>query len=235
MGPAPGRWARIKVSDSGVGMSEHVIGHLFEPFFTTKEKGRGTGLGLATCFGIVRQSGGTIRVESALGAGTSMEVLLPAIDPRPAVERGADAPLRKPVRGLGVLLIEDEAPVRAMAARALVDAGYRVVEAPNGEDASRKLGEAPDEFAIVVSDVVMPVVGGLELLARVKAAHPALRTLLMSGYLDRPAGALDADGFLAKPFTPAALVRSVEALLATPGAQSAATPTAPSAPASPPR
>jgi PAS domain S-box-containing protein len=216
MGPTAGRWARLRVSDNGHGMTEHVLGRLFEPFFTTKEKGRGTGLGLATCFGIVRQSGGTIRAQSVLGAGTTMEVLLPAIDPQSASAAASRASPPALGHALGVLLVEDDAAVRAMASRALVEAGYRVVEARDGEEASRKLLDGAADFAIVVSDVVMPVLGGIELVARVKAAHPAVRTLLISGYLDRPAGALDADGFLAKPFTPTALVLRVQELLARP-------------------
>jgi PAS domain S-box-containing protein len=217
MGPAPGRWAMLRVADTGTGMSEETLARIFEPFFTTKEKGRGTGLGLATCFGIVKQSGGHIRVRSALGEGSVFEVLLPAIEQGAGPRAPSLVPAPQPEGSAKVLLAEDEPAVRAMAARVLADAGYEVVVASNGEEALGIVQHHPDAFALLVTDVVMPRMGGIELAAAARALCPGLGVLLVSGYADVPA--LDrvqrgGESFLAKPFTAGALVRRVREILA---------------------
>ncbi len=216
-GPSRGRWAMLRVHDTGVGMSEETRARLFEPFFTTKAKGKGTGLGLATCFGIVKQCGGHIRVRSEPGAGATFEVLLPAIEARDDREEREEAPppslVVRSSSTVRVLLVEDEPGVRTMATRALRAAGYDVVTASDGAEALRHL-EAPGcTVGALVSDVVMPQLGGPELARRALALHPDLRVLLMSGYVDEGAGVLGPHPFLAKPFTPAGLTLAVRELI----------------------
>jgi PAS domain S-box-containing protein len=216
MGPAPGRYAMLRVADTGAGMSEQTLARIFEPFFTTKEKGRGTGLGLATCFGIVKQSGGHIRVKSQLGEGSVFEVLLPAIAPSTAARAPSLVPAPRSDGRAKVLLVEDEPAVRAMAARVLADAGYEVVVASNGEDGLGIVQHHPDAFALLVTDVVMPRMGGVELATAARELCPALRVLLISGYVDGSAlETLQRRGepFLSKPFTANALVRRVQETL----------------------
>src|SRR5262249_42797734 len=140
VGVAPGRYAVLRVEDDGCGMSDEVKAHLFEPFFTTKPRGQGTGLGLATVYGIVTQGGGHVRVESTPGGGPTFEGLLPAVGAE--VESAGDAKPSTPKRGSEtVLLVEDEAPLRRLIREVLIDSGYSVLEAANGEEALRKCNE----------------------------------------------------------------------------------------------
>jgi nitrogen-specific signal transduction histidine kinase/CheY-like chemotaxis protein len=198
----PGGYALLTVSDDGQGMDAETLAHLFEPFFTTKAAGKGTGLGLATAYGIVRQSGGAILVASAPGQGTTFSIYLPccgdAADPLPAAA-GAG-----PARGQGhVLLVEDEAPVRRTTRKLLESLGYRVQEAASGEEALARAGQA--RFDLLISDVMMPGLKGPELAQRLQALQPGLPTLLISGYA---ASVIGDQGvlepglhFLQKPFT----------------------------------
>jgi len=213
---APGDWVRLSVHDSGTGMAPDVKAHLFEPFFTTKPKGRGTGLGLATVYGIVKQSGGHIRVESDPADGTTFDIFLPrcitGIGEKPEVAEPGSR------RGSGtVLLVEDDADVRAVAARALRDGGYQVLAAAGAGDAMELAARAPGPVDILVTDVVMPGVNGKALAEELRRRRPSVRVLFVSGYADDILGrhgVLEPGvELLAKPFTPETLVRKVAAVL----------------------
>jgi signal transduction histidine kinase len=207
---SPGRYVIIAVADSGEGMSEEVLARLFEPFFTTKEFGRGTGLGLATVYGIVRASGGGIDVESRPGAGSTFRIYLPASDGGPAQNgRATHAP--EAGRGETILVVEDEDPVRTLLRRILVDHGYRVLEARDGADGLRRCQEHGGEIHLLLTDVVMPEMTGPELARHVSAQRPKTRVLFMTGYTERdPAGA---DALLHKPFSSSTLLGHVRRLL----------------------
>jgi signal transduction histidine kinase/CheY-like chemotaxis protein len=211
----------IAVSDTGAGMSLEVRERVFEPFFTTKEGAGGTGLGLATVYGIVKQSGGSINVYSELGSGTVFKVYLPH------VFEPADEPLALPdepddAMGTGtILLAEDEEGVRDIAVLALTRAGYQVLPAASGTEALEVAGGHPETIDLLVTDVVMGKMSGRELARQLDRKRPGIRTLYISGYAENTIvhhGVLDADvAFLAKPFTPSALVRKVREVLKTPG------------------
>jgi len=212
----PRRYAVLSIGDDGKGMDEAVRGRIFEPFFTTKPAGRGTGLGLATVHGIVHQSDGAIRVESHPGRGTLVSVYLPEADPS-QVARVAQAPLvPSPQSREGrVLLVEDDASVRRLSRRALEVAGFQVLEAEGGEQALRLAADdAPD---VVVTDIVMPGMSGLELADRLAARHPGVPVLFVSGYAEDAAEnrlALSTGReLLGKPFRPQQLVEHVRRLL----------------------
>jgi PAS domain S-box-containing protein len=214
---APGRHVVLSVSDTGCGMSGETQAHLFEPFYTTKERGKGTGLGLSTVYGIVRQSGGFVRVTSRPGGGTTFRIFLPEAE---AAEERAPVPAEPAAaptsRGSEtVLLVEDDPLVRRVTARTLRSAGYAVVEATDGSDALRVAAEGPAPD-LLVTDLVMPHMGGEALAARFRADHPDARVLLISGYTDHgidPRALGDDVAFLQKPFPPAALARKVRELL----------------------
>jgi two-component system, cell cycle sensor histidine kinase and response regulator CckA len=216
---APGPLVALTVSDTGVGMDEHVRAHLFEPFFTTKELGRGTGLGLATVYGIVRQSGGTIQVASQPREGSAFTVYFPRAA---ASDLGAIAPAAPPEAPGGsetVLVAEDEAAVRHLVCRVLRGKGYRVLEASDGEAALQVAGKA-GTIDLLVTDLVMPGLGGAALAARLVAARPALRVVFITGYapeaVERQGDLAVGSGLLEKPFTADQLARKVrEALAAT--------------------
>jgi CheY-like chemotaxis protein len=203
----------LAVSDTGIGMSPEVQARLFEPFFTTKGPGQGTGLGLATCYGIVKQHGGNIWVYSEAGQGTTFKVYLPC------TEEAVDEALR-PVetatlpRGQEtVLVVEDEPAVRELAARVLRTLGYTVLEATNGEDALQVAAAYDGVIQLLLADVVMPQLGGKVLAARLAELCPEIKVLFMSGYTANAIvhhGRLDEGvAFLQKPFTPASLARKV--------------------------
>ncbi len=214
---APGDYVRLAVSDTGCGMTEEVRARIFEPFFTTKDAGEGTGLGLATCYGIVRQARGHIWVYSEPGRGTTFKVYLPRSYAVPAPPPAERAEGRKPGGHELVLLVEDEPSVRTLAARALGRAGYRVVEAGNGVEALQKVGSLERPLDLLVTDVVMPQMGGKELAARLTERQPGLRILYVSGYTENAIvhhGVLDKGiVFLQKPFMPDALLERVRQIL----------------------
>jgi PAS domain S-box-containing protein len=216
-GMAPGPWVRLTVSDTGVGMTPEILAHLFEPFFTTKAPGVGTGLGLATVYGIVRQGGGHLQVRSAPGQGATFDAWFPR-DDRPA---GADGPrpdpTPAPVAGREtVLLVEDEEAVRLVLLRALRDAGYRVLSAASLAEALEQASRGPS-IDLVVADVVLAGGGGREVAGQVAALHPSARALFISGYPQDgsrgPAPLEDGQPFLPKPFTTSELLARVRALL----------------------
>ena len=205
-----GDYACIEVRDSGVGMTPEVQRQLFEPFFTTKSPGRGTGLGLSTCFGIVRQHDGAIHVDSEPGKGTTMRVLLPLTAVGEArVATSGVVPVSERPR---VLVVEDEPQVRAIAARTLSNAGFEVQQAPNGA-AALKLIDAEKRFDVIVTDVLMPELNGVELARAVRAKTPDMELVFMSGYPEALQGVspdeLVGYAFLAKPFAPQQLVEIV--------------------------
>jgi PAS domain S-box-containing protein len=208
----------IEVADDGVGMTPDVRRRIFEPFFTTKELGKGTGLGLATVIGIVEQSGGRIEVETEPGRGSTFTVFLPLVDAPPDAE---PAPPPRPRRGAEtVLLVEDEEIVRALARRVLSAHGYTVLEAGDGLEGLRLGLEHDGHIDLLLSDVVMPGMGGPELARRVLASRPALPRLFMSGYTDdvQTDGDLgEGSWFIAKPFAPEALARKVREVLDSTG------------------
>ena len=213
-----GDYVVVDVADSGVGMDAATVARIFEPFFTTKPVGQGTGLGLAMCFGIVKQAGGHILVETVPGRGSCFSVLLPRLD-APVSTDGAK-PREMPAdleRGSElVLVVEDDATVRELAVRTLRAAGYGVREAA-GADAARQVMSAADRLDLVLTDVVMPGDGGRAVAEEARRVHPEARVLYMSGYASDTLGErgiLTAEiPFLAKPFTPAGLARAVRAAL----------------------
>jgi hypothetical protein len=216
---APGLHVVLTVQDTGCGMTEPVLAHIFEPFFTTKGVGAGTGLGLATVYGIVEQSGGKIWVDSTPGVGTTFTVCLPAAMANEMGRPDGDRGLARTGGSETILLVEDNDAVRALAREALTGDGYDVVEATNGREALSAIAGRVDRIALVVTDVVMPVMGGRELVDRLRAARPEIKVIFTSGYASdphTPQHARDSGaGFLQKPFAPAILRRSVRELLDT--------------------
>jgi CheY-like chemotaxis protein len=210
----PGRYVRLTVSDTGVGMGPDTMNHIFEPFFTTKGA-RGTGLGLATAYGIIKQSGGEISVHSEVGEGATFNVHLPRIDepvdqppgPQPSASHGIET----------VLVVEDDASVRSLSAAVLRQHGYQVFEVARGADAIELIERYDEPIHLLVTDLVMPEVGGRELAARIAAKRPAIKVLYMSGYADQALVGADVllpeMHFLQKPFTRSALARRVREIL----------------------
>ena len=207
-GTSPGQ-VTLEVSDTGAGMAPEVASRAFEPFFTTKPVGQGTGLGLATVHGIVQQSGGTVELRTAPGAGTTFAVSLPLAEPVLAIDEPVADAAPAAVAGT-VLLVEDEEAVRSIAQRILERAGYQVLTARHGADALRALADAPTKVDVLLSDVAMPEMGGVELAALVAAQSPGIGVVLMSGYANAAVGAIGkgeaVHRFLAKPFTAPALL-----------------------------
>ena len=210
----PGPYAVIEVTDSGSGIPPEVLPHIFEPFFTTKAAGQGTGLGLATVFGIVQQHRGTIHVRSTPGQGTSFELLLPCVVPDAAVAgSGTSRALERPATET-VLLVEDEPAVRRLTSRVLERRGYRVLTAAHGREALRLWQEAQGKVQVLVTDIVMP--GGLtgqELATRLQGEAPGLKVILMSGYAvdagGRPLQIPEGQVFMQKPISPRELLETV--------------------------
>jgi PAS domain S-box-containing protein len=211
----PGQYTQLAVSDTGTGMDEATIERVFEPFFSTKPRGRGTGLGLATVYGIVSAGGGTIDIYSEKGLGTTMNVLLPVTEPAPLVTE-PDSPDRD-LNGHGerILLVEDEESLRKMASRLLARNGYQVCEAEDGAVAVGRAEDTAERIDLLVTDMVMPEMLGGEVVERIRAIRPGLPALFISGYAQQ---VLDFHGMpsadiLQKPFTEAALLRRVRLAL----------------------
>jgi PAS domain S-box-containing protein len=217
-GLPPGRYALLSVSDTGAGMTEEVKAHAFEPFFTTKGPGKGTGLGLATVYGIVEQSGGRIFVESEPGQGTTFRIYLPAVQQPLAARATADQAKLSDFRGTEtILLVEDQPDVRKLLRSLLASLGYQVLEAADGNAALALVQQAAEPFQLMLTDLVMPGMNGLELAARLTALRPGIRILYISGYADRMPGIEDAPNFqensIAKPFVAAELAAKVREVL----------------------
>ena len=213
----PGSYVRLAVSDTGCGMDRKTQAHIFEPFFTTKGEGKGSGLGLSTVFGIVTQCGGAIDVTSRVGHGTRFDLYFPSVE--------SEIPTTSPTQTLGepqrgtetILLVEDEASVRTLVRDELRKLGYRVVEAKNGVEACLLATQQAGSFQLLLTDVVMPGMGGRELAQHLSVIKPDLRTLFISGYMDDigiMAGQEEGtSSFLQKPFTPEVLAHAVRNLL----------------------
>ncbi|MDL2717067.1 MAG: PAS domain S-box protein [Acidobacteriota bacterium] len=216
----PGPYVVLSIADTGSGIDAETLDHIFEPFFTTKEKGKGTGLGLATVYGIVRQTGGYVRVETAPGAGTRFRIYLPR-----CAEHMTTSGIRSsvsPRHGTEtVLLVEDEPAVRAIARVILERHGYTVVVAESGEAALDVLAREPRVIHVLLTDLVMPGMNGRELASCVLALRPAIKVVFMSGYAADVVTSVDesgAAGFLPKPFTERALTAKIREVIDTPSA-----------------
>lgn len=213
----PGKYVMLAVSDTGTGMDAETKTRIFEPFFTTKEVGKGTGLGLSTVYGIVKQSGGFIWVYSELNVGTTFKIYLPRLSDSSNVQEAVTSHAPVPLGTGTVLLVEDDALVRNVAVESLELAGYKVLESENGNRALAIASNYKDEIDLLITDVVMPVMGGRELAERLAVLRPKTKVLFMSGYTDDAVvrhGIMDKDiEFLQKPFTPDGLLRRVDEVL----------------------
>ncbi len=214
----PGEYVMLAITDSGTGMTEEVQAHLFEPFFTTKPQGEGTGLGLATCHGIVKQSGGHIAVYSELGRGTTFRVYLPRVSEEAApYERTESSPILRTGSGT-VLLVEDEPMLRELGATVLLELGYQVLSAENGREALALVQANPNlQIDLLLTDVIMPEMGGKELVSHLRPLSPHTKIIFCSGYTEDAifhSGGLEADVFfLQKPYTLAAVAQKVHDVL----------------------
>jgi len=216
-GAVPGMHVMLAITDTGIGMSDDVKKHLFEPFFTTKDVGKGSGLGLATVYGIIKQHKGTIWVYSEKGKGATFKIYLPRIE-EAAEETLKDGQLSHLPRGKEtVLVVEDEMPVRSAAVRILHRLGYTVLEAGNGEEALRLVQNNTSEIHLLLADVVMPRMNGKELADQLKAVRPGLKILFMSGYTDNTImdnGVFtESAAYLQKPFSEVTLAHKIRELL----------------------
>ena len=215
----PGRYATIAVHDTGIGIDAEMQAHIFEPFFTTKEIGKGTGLGLATVLGIVDQSGGAIRCESEPGRGTSFRIFLPAVAVTPSRGSTGAAGVLKATRTRGsevILLVEDHEMVRALTRDILKMNGYVVKEASNGQEGLAFCEAHEGPIDLLVSDVVMPGLGGREFAERALKLRPGMKVLFVSGHTEDivlKEGIKTGTPFLQKPYTPAALAQKVRETL----------------------
>jgi len=216
-GLAPGVYASLSIRDSGCGMDEETRSRIFEPFFTTKGPGRGTGLGMAMVYGIVKRSDGHIRVDSELGTGTTVTVFFPQVDARSESEAAAERDAPAPGANETILLVEDEESVRKLAGGVLAAGGYRVLEADLPSRALELAARHGRRIDLLLTDVVMPEMSGRELAERLVARWPETPVLYMSGYLDDTIlrHGLDGGGelLIQKPFTPAVLLARVRAAL----------------------
>jgi len=212
-----GRYVRLEVTDTGEGMDEAVLERAFEPFFTTKGD-VGTGLGLSTAYGFVRQSGGDLRARSHVGRGSTFEVLLPAVEPDPAPESAADpAPPDGNDGDETILVVEDEDSVRGLVEEILRMYGYRVIACENGETALRLASEHDGGIDLMLTDVVMPGMHGGELAERLRPIRPETKIVFMSGYAPEsiaPKGIVEGEvEFLPKPFRANELASKIRTVL----------------------
>jgi len=213
----PGPYVMLAVTDTGPGMDEETMGRIFEPFFTTKERGAGTGLGLSTVYGVVKESGGYVWPYSEVGMGTTMKVYLPRAEGSAAAVPGRETEDKEIDGGHVVLVVEDDESLRKLAVKSLTRAGYEVLAAADGAEALRVSGECEGVIHLLLTDVVMPGLNGAELAARITALRPGIAVIYMSGY---PGNALSGKGvpsssedFIQKPFTPDGLCRTVNRIL----------------------
>jgi CheY-like chemotaxis protein len=214
----------LSVSDSGVGMDAETQARAFEPFFTTKEQGQGTGLGLSMAYGIIKQSGGTITLSSTLGVGSTFTIYLPEEEEEIPAEPIPIPISASPEQGSEtVLLVEDEELVRLLAFSILTARGYKVLEASGGHEALAIAAEGHTPIDIIVTDVVMPQMSGLEVVQRITETHPETKALFITGYTDNDLSDLGVQGssvpVLTKPFAPRALLKVVRDILDSPKGQ----------------
>jgi len=218
IGVEPGWYVMLSVTDTGCGMSAEVREHLFEPFFTTKEKGKGTGLGLSTVYGIIKQSGGNIWVYSEINRGTTFKIYLPRVEEEIDSLPPRDESESLPTGNETVLLVEDDASVRELAAQILRNQGYTVLEAPHGHEAIRMARDGVEKkIHLLLTDVVMPQMGGRELVNQFRRLHPDVKVLFISGYsgnaVTHQAMVKPGERLLQKPFSPTTLAKKVREAL----------------------
>lgn len=213
----PGEYVMLEVSDTGCGMSKEVMEHIFEPFFTTKEPGKGTGLGLSTVYGIVRQHNGFINVYSEEGHGTTFRIYLPRYFPAKRRKAEAQGEKVEPLGTATILLVEDEELIRGLVQRMLTELGYKVLAASGGEEAIRIFEEYAGEIHLLLTDIVMPKMNGIQLWQELLSRRPKLRCLLMSGYTENISMAMEqiqeGCGFIQKPFSRETLAQKVHQVL----------------------
>jgi signal transduction histidine kinase/CheY-like chemotaxis protein len=214
----PGDYVCISVTDNGVGMSDDVKQHLFEPFFTTKDEGRGSGLGLATSYGIVRQSGGHICVDSELGRGTTVKILLPKVEAPPPPSYKKPGANKMPTGVESILVLEDDISVRHISVRVLRGLGYDVIEAANGDDAQQLIGQSADKkIDLLLTDMVMPHMSGRHFADWLRKTSPHTKVVFISGYLEEslhPGDRRDQEMFfLPKPFDSEQLAQKIREAL----------------------
>jgi PAS domain S-box-containing protein len=215
-GESPGQWVLLTVTDTGTGMSEESLAHLFEPFFTTKEIGKGTGMGLATVYGIVQRDGGWIEVDSELGQGTTFRIYLPRT--QGAVTGRQEVDPSQSVRGREtLLLVEDEPGILKILRRTLQRLGYTVIEAASGREALAVAARIEGPVHLILTDVIMPEMNGRDLYEKIEALHPGIRVIFMSGYsanvFEQPDGGKEHFSFLQKPFSMQELSTKVRQVL----------------------
>jgi CheY-like chemotaxis protein len=219
VGMSPGPHVCLVVQDTGLGMDSATLSRAFDPFFTTKEPGKGTGLGLSTVYGIVKQSGGSVWLDSSPDDGTTARVYLPAVREQPEEERTPSLGPAAPVQGATVLVVEDEQLVRDLVCRTLRRAGYTVLVAEHGEEALAVARAHVGPIELMITDVVMPRMNGSDLADRLSLERPGLRVLFVSGYTSEGlvvrGGLEPGTEYLQKPFTPAVLLDRVRELLTT--------------------
>jgi two-component system, cell cycle sensor histidine kinase and response regulator CckA len=217
-GMRPGEYVLFSCQDTGSGMSEEVKKRIFEPFFTTKGPGKGTGLGLATCYGMVKQAGGYIEVESELGKGTVFKIYLPRVFGQVTSLEEVGGPEALPKGSETIFLVEDEILVRDLIVSVLKNQGYQILTASNGSEALYLMEEWPNQkIDLLLTDIVMPKMGGRELAERMSKIRPGIKILFMSGYIDDEtihSSVMEASvAFLPKPITPSALAFKVREVL----------------------
>lgn len=215
----PERYVQLECRDEGIGMDAETLSHAFEPFFTTKEVGEGTGLGLATVYGIVEQSGGTVEIESVVGQGSTVRILFPESKSE-AFTKTVDPRSDKKARGT-ILVVDDESSARRVIAKRLYLDGWKVLEAADGEEALDIMDREGGGVDLVISDLIMPVMSGAEVISKISRDHPSVKCILMSGYfeddVDQVESGKEQTVFLQKPIRMRELARTVDALLETPG------------------
>jgi two-component system cell cycle sensor histidine kinase/response regulator CckA len=220
----PGSYVQIEVTDTGAGIPPEILGRIYEPFFSTKDVGSGTGLGLSTVYGIVKQTGGFILVDSTVGVGTSFRIYLPRHHGEvPAAPTPAEEPAVGDLTGAGIiLLVEDEAPVRMFTARALRNKGYTVIEARSGDMALELIAEAKETIDLVITDVMMPRMDGPTLVGHIRRKLPTIKVIFISGYAEDTFGKRLGSGeglhFLPKPYSLKDLAAAVKEIMGTPAA-----------------
>ena len=217
MGTKTGAYVQMKIIDTGVGIDDKVLENIFEPFYTTKEMGRGTGLGLATVYGIIKQSGGNIWVDSRPGKGSSFNIYLPQTDEKLTIHNAREGKKEQISGSETILVVEDQQDILDLISMSLSDSGYNVLVASDGNEAMKVVVNYKKAIHLLLTDVIMPNINGQELAENLSVVYPDLKVIYMSGYADNAIarlGVLDVDqNFIQKPFTPFELVKKIQEIL----------------------